>query len=100
MRTEAFWRGKVQSANTKLCAAWGLLETYLSRFGIHCGQNSLQPLQTLANIGVQSNRDSHSDREVQHHIEIEHVLWVNADKNPIEQISLATGFDPLEEIVR
>jgi hypothetical protein len=70
-------------------------ETYLARFRIHHRENSLQPLEALGDIGVQGDGHSDSDREIEHHIQVEHILWVDTEEEAVEKISLATGFDPL-----
>lgn len=70
-------------------------ETYLARFGIDHGKNGLQPLEALADVGVQGDSHSHGDREVKHHIEVEHILRVDTNEEKIEKIGLAAGFDPL-----
>lgn len=70
-------------------------ETYLTRFGIDHAENGLQPLEALSDVGIQGNSHSHSDREVEHDIEIEHILRVDSHEERIEKISLVTRLDPL-----
>lgn len=70
-------------------------KTYLARFGINHGENGLQPLKALADIGVKGDSYSHSDGEVEHHVQVEHILWVDAGEEEVEKVGLAAGFDPL-----
>lgn len=70
-------------------------ETYLARFGIDHAENGLQPLEALADVGIQGNSHSHGDREVEHDIEIEHIFRVDSHEEGIEKIGLAAGLDPL-----
>lgn len=71
------------------------IETYLARFGINHGEDCLQPLEALADVGVQGDGYSHGDREIEHHIQVEHVFRVDTVEEEVEEVGLAAGFDPL-----
>jgi hypothetical protein len=67
----------------------------LARFGIDHGENGLQPLEALGDVGVQGDGHGHGDGEVEHHVQVEHVLRVDTGEEEVEKVGLAAGFDPL-----